>query len=65
MKQMKYSFKYNSNTSFKIVESPDSAGYSIKELKDIYKTHLETELDQVYTMTDEEFVKYFGVRNEF
>lgn len=59
---MKYSFKYNSNTSFKVVESPNSAGYSVKELRDIYKTHLETELKTIYNMDDDEFLKYFGVK---
>lgn len=59
---MKYSFKYNSNTSFRVVESPNSAGYSLKELRDIYKTHLENELKLTYTMTDEDFLKYFGVK---
>ena len=60
---MKYSFKYNSNTSFKVVPSNDSAGYSIRELKDIYKTHLETELKTLRDMNDEQFIKYFGVNN--
>lgn len=59
---MKYSFKYNSNTSFKVVEATESAGYTVKQLRDIYKTHLEVELEQAYNMNDEEFLKYFGVK---
>lgn len=59
---MKYGFKYNSNTSFKIVPSNDSAGYNIHELKDIYETHLKIELDQVKQMSDDEFIKYFGIK---
>lgn len=61
---MKYSFKYNSNTSFKVVEATNSAGYDLKELREIYKTHLENELQLAHTMNDTEFLKYFGVKNE-
>jgi len=59
---MKYSFKYHSNSSFRIVHATESAGYSIAEIREIYKIHLETELDQLQTMTDTEFLQYFGVK---
>jgi hypothetical protein len=59
---MKYGFKYCSNTSFRVVTATESAGYSVEEIKEIYKTHLENELEQVQTMSDEEFLNYFGVK---
>jgi hypothetical protein len=59
---MKYGFKYNSNTSFKIVPTTDSAGYNISELKEIYTTHLQTELESLKNMTDDQFIQYFGVK---
>jgi len=59
---VKYSFKYHSNCSFRVVPATESAGYSVEEIRDIYKTHLETELDQLKTMTDSEFIQYFGVK---
>lgn len=59
---MKYSFKYHSNSSFRVVPATESAGYSVAEVREIYKTHLETELDQLKTMTDNEFLQYFGVK---
>lgn len=58
---MKYGFKYNSNCSFRIVPATNSAGYSIEELRIILKNHYETELIQIKNMTDEEFIKYYGV----
>jgi len=56
---MKYSFKYCSNTSFHIVPATESAGYEIKELREIYKTHLLTELEQLESFSDDDFIKYF------
>ena len=61
---MKYSFKYNSNTSFRVVPSNEEAGYDIMELREIYETHLLSEYDSVKIMTNDEFLKYFGVKNE-
>ena len=58
---MKYSFKYFSNSAFKVVPATESAGYDVKEIRHIYKTHLETELRQLYHMSDTEFLDYFGV----
>lgn len=59
---MKYSFKYNSNTAFRVVEATHEAGYEIGTIKDLYRTHLLNEINDLAQMTNEEFIKYFGVK---
>ena len=60
---MKFCFKYHSNTSFRIYPANESAGYSVEELKNIYRIHLETELSQLEEMSNQEFLEYFGATN--
>lgn len=60
---MRYGFKYNSNSSFKIVPATNSAGYDVKELREIISEHYKTELEQIKQMDDNEFIKYYGVNN--
>ncbi len=59
---VKYSFKYNSNTSFRVIEATDDAGYDIAVVKDLYRDHLMNEIKDIAEMTNEEFIKYFGVK---
>lgn len=61
---MKYGFKFNSNTSFRIVPATDSAGYSIDELKEMLKHHYSSELKLLDDLSDDQFLQYYLKKEE-